>query len=163
MIEIKPILPDQWQLHKSVRCAALANAPFAYSSSLESALKRSDDDWMQITRRYADTPNSITYFAFRNELPCGISACVSDGNEVEMYAVWVDPACRRKGVGRALIEYARAWSKANGATRLRVGIFDDNHDALAFYRSTGFSDSGMTDPGLSTEVRTVLLYTMRLL
>jgi hypothetical protein len=24
MIEIKPMLPEQWQLHKAVRCAALA-------------------------------------------------------------------------------------------------------------------------------------------
>ena len=40
--------------------------------------------------------------------PCDISACVANGDEVELYAVWVAPAYRRIGVGRALIDYGRA-------------------------------------------------------
>ena len=162
MIQIKPMLPDQWQLHKTVRSAALADAPYAYRSTLESVINRSDQDWKQITHKYASTPNSVTYFAFENELPCGMSACVIGGSEAEMYAVWVDPACRRKGVGQALIDFGCAWSQPKGAKRLRVGIFDDNSAALAFYQSVGFIDSGLTDPGLSTEDRTVLLYIMNL-
>ena len=162
MVEIKPMLPDHWQLYKAVRCAALADAPFAYSSTLESVLKRSDDDWRKITHLYASTPNSVTYFVFENEIPCGMSACIIGSNQAEMYAVWVDPAYRLKGVGRALIEFGRAWSQSRGAKQLKVGIFDDNPGALAFYRSVGFKDSGLTDPGLSTEVRSVLLYTMHL-
>ncbi len=162
MIEIKPMLPDQWQLHKAVRCAALAEAPFAYSSTLEDALKRSDEDWKHITRQYTSHSNSVTYFAFEDDAACGMSACVINGEQVELYAVWVDPAYRRKGVGRALIDFGRAWSQSKGATQLRVGIFADNPGAPAFYRSVGFIDSGLTDPGLSTKKRTVLLYTIHL-
>ena len=91
-----------------------------------------------------------------------MSACVANGNEVELYAVWVTPAFRRTGVGRALIDYGRAWSQSKGAARIRVGIFEDNPAALAFYRSVGFTDSGQVDPVLSTEERGVLLYTMSL-
>ena len=91
-----------------------------------------------------------------------MSACVIVGNEAEMFAVWVDPVYRRKGVGSALIEFARAWSKLHGATQLKVGVFDDNPGALAFYRSAGFADSGLTKPELSTEKRTVLLLTTTL-
>jgi len=162
IVEIKPMLAEQWQLHKAVRCAALAEAPYAYSSTLESVLKRSDEDWRNITQRYASHPNSVTYFAFENENPSGMSACVINGNEVEMFAVWVDPAYRRNGVGHALIDFGRTWSQSKGAARLRVGIFDDNSDALAFYRSVGFTDSGRTDPILSTVSRAVFLYTMDL-
>ncbi|MBK5109506.1 MAG: GNAT family N-acetyltransferase [Anaerolineales bacterium] len=102
------MLPDQWQLYKTVRCAALAEAPYAYSTTLEDALQRSDDGWRQITHQYASHPNSLTYFAFADQDPCDISACVANGDEVELYAVWVAPAYRRIGVGRALIDYGRA-------------------------------------------------------
>jgi ribosomal protein S18 acetylase RimI-like enzyme len=163
MIEIMPMSPDQWQLYKTVRSAALANAPHAFSSTLEDALKRSDDDWAEITNQFSSNPNSITYFAFENEDPCGMAACAVDGNEAEMFAVWVDPGCRRKGVGRQLIEFAIAWSKMKGTGQLNVGVFDDNSEALAFYRSAGFEDSGKIKPELSSEKRTVILLTMDLL
>lgn len=162
MIEVKPMSPDQWQLYKAVRCAALAEAPYAFSSTLEGALERSDEDWARITRQYASDPKGTTFFAFENEIPCAMSACVMDGDEAEMLAVWVDPAYRRKGVGGALLDFASEWSKSQGAELLKVGVFDDNPGALAFYRSAGFSDRGETKPELSSEKRTVLLLTMNL-
>ena len=162
MIEIKTLSPDQWGLYKSVRCAALADAPYAYSSTLDDALRRSDEDWQRLTRQYASDPKSITYFAFVDQVPCGMSACVLDGSEAEMFAVWVDPAQRRKGVGSELIEFARAWSELQGARKLKVGVFDDNSGALALYRSAGFEDLGAIKPDLSSEDRTVLLLTMSL-
>lgn len=162
MIKIKPMSPDQWRLYKEVRCAALAEAPYAFSSRLEDALKRSDEDWARITHQYVSDPRGITFFAFEAEIPCGMSACVIQDDEAEMFAVWVDPAYRRKGVGRALIDYACTWSRSRGAELLKVGVFDDNPDALAFYRSAGFRDSGETKPELSTEQRTVVLLVLRL-
>ena len=50
-----------------MRCAALAEAPYAYSSTLENALERSAEDWKQITHQYASHSNSVTYFAFEDE------------------------------------------------------------------------------------------------
>ena len=91
-----------------------------------------------------------------------MSACVANGDEVELYAVWVAPAYRRIGIGRALIDYGRAWAHSKGAARIRVGIFEDNPAALAFYGSVGFSNSGQIDPVLSTEERAVLLFTISL-
>ena len=162
MIEIKPMLLDQWQLHKSVRCAALADAPYAYSSTLADSLKRSDDDWARITAEYAADPNNITFFAFANDIPCGVSVCVIDGDEAEMFAVWVDPACRRKGIGSAHIDSACAWASLHGAQQLTTGVFDDNSGALAFYRAADFRDTGRTKPELSTENRTVILLAQKL-
>jgi ribosomal protein S18 acetylase RimI-like enzyme len=162
MIEIKPMLPDQWQLHKAVRCAALADAPYAYSSTLERALKQSDDDWAMLTRHRAGDANGLTYFAFEGETPCGMAACRIESGEAEMFAVWVAPRYRRNGVGLILVEFACNWAKLHGARRLNVGVYNDNAEALAFYRSIGFSDTGKIKPELSTENRTVLLLAMNL-
>ena len=162
MIKISPMRTDHWQLHKTVRTAALADAPYAYSTTLESALARSDDDWVRLTEQYTVSPNSITCIAFDNEIPCGMSACVMDGDDSEMFAVWVDPAHRRKGVGRALVDFACEWSEQRGAQIIYVGVYEDNQHALVFYRSVGFVDRGEINPVLSTDERKVLMLTREL-
>jgi ribosomal protein S18 acetylase RimI-like enzyme len=45
---------------------------------------------------------------------------------------------RQRGIGRALIENAAAWARANGKAALRLRVFPDNAPALALYRSVGF-------------------------
>jgi ribosomal protein S18 acetylase RimI-like enzyme len=162
MLKIKPMQLDQWQLHKAVRCAALADAPYAYSSTLESALKRSDDDWAALTRQRASEANNLTFFAFEGETPCGMAACSIEGDEAEMFGVWVAPTHRRNGVGLALVEFARDWAKLRGARLLKAGVFDDNAGALAFYHSVGFDDTGKIKPEFSTKDRTVLLLALDL-
>ena len=39
-----------------------------------------------------------------------MSACVLDGGEAEMFAVWVDPDYRRQGVGRLLVDFNMAYN-----------------------------------------------------
>ncbi|HXV43852.1 MAG TPA: GNAT family N-acetyltransferase, partial [Anaerolineae bacterium] len=82
--------------------------------------------------------------------------------EAEMFAVWVAPTHRRKGVGLALVEFACNWTKLQSATLLSVGVYEDNAEALAFYRSIGFDDTGKVKSELSTKNRTVLLLAMNL-
>jgi ribosomal protein S18 acetylase RimI-like enzyme len=146
LTQIHPLQSHQWQLHKTVRLAARAEAPYAFSTTLESAQARSDVDWQTLTERYANDPNSVTYFAFREGQPCGMAACVRQGVQAEMFAVWVDPEHRRKGVGRALIEYAKTWAQSRGVSTLKVGVFDDNLGALRLYTAAGFQDLGETNP-----------------
>ena len=52
----------------------------------------------------------------------------------------VDPAARRRGVGRALMAVAEAWAGERGllVARLRSGATRD--DAHAFYRALGYHD-----------------------
>jgi ribosomal protein S18 acetylase RimI-like enzyme len=50
----------------------------------------------------------------------------------------VDPACRRQGVGRALIDDALAWMRRRGAIRAMVNTGEHNAAALALYESIGF-------------------------
>lgn len=152
--------PNQWQLHKAVRCAALADAPYAFSSTLENALQRSDEAWAVLTKQYATHPQQITFFAFEGANACGMSGCgidAANANEAEMFAVWVAATHRHQGVGRALIDFASQWAQAHGAKLLKVGVFADNVGAVKFYLAHGFQDTGRTKPELSDAERTVLL------
>lgn len=148
MIDIHPLRPQQWQLYKAIRTAALTEAPYAFSTTLSSVQSRTDADWQEITRHFTSEPNSLTYIAYEDQQPCGMAACVCQGWQAHMYAVWVDPAHRRRGVGLALIDFARQWARSQGATTLLVGLFDENLGALALYTAAGFEDRGQTEPGL---------------
>ncbi|HEY0394121.1 MAG TPA: GNAT family N-acetyltransferase [Candidatus Elarobacter sp.] len=50
----------------------------------------------------------------------------------------VDAAYRGRGIGRALIDAAVAWARANERPALRLRVFPDNEPALALYRASGF-------------------------
>jgi GNAT superfamily N-acetyltransferase len=45
---------------------------------------------------------------------------------------------RRSGVGRALVEAARAWVQSRGAERLEVRVAVRNPEGQAFWRALGF-------------------------
>ena len=45
---------------------------------------------------------------------------------------------RRRGIGRALLERAHQWAKAQGAVRIQLTVYEFNHEAMAFYRALGY-------------------------
>lgn len=50
----------------------------------------------------------------------------------------VDPAARRRGVGRALAAVASDWARERGALRVEVRVSSRNAEGRAFWRSLGF-------------------------
>lgn len=65
----------------------------------------------------------------------GYSALIED--------VVVDKGRRGRGVGRALMDAARSWSQARGATRMQLLADRDNAPALSFYAKLGWSGTRM--------------------
>ena len=55
----------------------------------------------------------------------------------------VRPEYRRKGIGKALLEYVIAQARAEGALRVMLLTDGDNARAHALYREIGFTDSAM--------------------
>jgi ribosomal protein S18 acetylase RimI-like enzyme len=51
--------------------------------------------------------------------------------------VGVDPACRRRGIARALAAHGFEALRAQGIHRAMLFILSDNTDAQAFWRSVG--------------------------
>ena len=149
MLHIQPLQPDQWLLFKEIRCAALADAPYAFTRTLASVLDQSDEDWAQLARERANDPRSVTYFAYCDSEPCGMAGCILQDTEpvtAQLIAVWVKPAYRRHRAGAALIDYAKSWARENSAVTLYVGVTDSNRAALDFYYSHGFIDTGKRTP-----------------
>jgi ribosomal-protein-alanine N-acetyltransferase len=63
-------------------------------------------------------------------------------DEAEVLTLAVDPAHRRSGVARALIEAAAITAAAAGARALFLEVASDNSAALPLYRAVGFTEVG---------------------
>ncbi len=56
----------------------------------------------------------------------------------EVTELYVRPASRRKGVGRALVRAAIQYARSLGSTQVHLLVDPDNTVALSFYRAVGF-------------------------
>ena len=52
--------------------------------------------------------------------------------------VYVDPAYRRQGIGKALIKHAEAWAKDRGYTQMGLQVFTTNQSAINLYQQLGY-------------------------
>ena len=66
----------------------------------------------------------------------------SDGPKAHSYLeeLYVVPALRGKGLGRALLEMAMDVARDEGATHMELGTSEDDVAARALYESAGFSN-----------------------
>ena len=58
---------------------------------------------------------------------------------LRVQGLYVAPAHRRRGVGRALLVHAEGMARAGGACRLQLGVDRDNVAARRFYERLGFA------------------------
>lgn len=70
-----------------------------------------------------------------------VGACMAgyDGHRGWLYAVAVDPDCRRAGTGTALVQQAVAELKAMGCIKVNLQIRATNAAVREFYKSLGFA------------------------
>lgn len=57
--------------------------------------------------------------------------------------LYIDPACRRRGVGESLYNIVREWFVQKGLTTIELGIAAKNGTAESFWRKLGFRERFM--------------------
>ena len=95
-----------------------------------------------------DDPKQRIVVAERDGVLCGFAVLnhvvrpenpfMSERNYLDIDEFCVDEAYRRQGVGTALIDFARAYTKEQGLERVELNVWEFNKDALAFYEAAGF-------------------------
>lgn len=148
-VEVREVTPDDWELFRRLRLAALVDAPLAFGSTYEREADRSESEWRG---RLAWT-HGVRFVAYADDEPVGIAGVYlrHEGRDVlgpvpELVSMWVDPAHRSAGVGRALVDAAASWVVHRGLEELRLMVSADNPDAERFYERIGFVRNGYTQP-----------------
>ncbi|ASR35620.1 acetyltransferase [Prauserella marina] len=144
MLELRTVTSDDWPVWRELRLAALAEAPYAFGSTLAQWQGAGDreDRW----RARMEIPGAHNVVAMVDGLPAGmVSGIPADDAEdsVELISMWVSPVVRGKGVGDRLIREVERWAAERAATSLRLSVMPDNVRATALYERHGFTDTGM--------------------
>lgn len=67
-----------------------------------------------------------------------------DGHRGWVYYVAVDPDCRQRGFGRAIMDAAEGWLRGAGIAKLQLLVRRDNVRAGAFYQTLGYDEAQVT-------------------
>ncbi len=140
-ILVRRVAAQEWPRLRELRLRALADAPDVFSEPLVEALAQPDERWRSWAIEAAESPLSAVFVAVACEVWAGMTAGLirsEDRDVAWMSAMWVDPAYRRHGTGRRLIDQVSAWAADHGATELRLHVTDTNAGARALYTDSGF-------------------------
>jgi GNAT superfamily N-acetyltransferase len=137
MLAVRAVTPDEWRQWRDVRLAALAEAPYAFTTRYEEWRDAEERRW----RDRLALPGSTCLLATVDGTAAGIAGGVTtdEPGVAELVAMWVAPAARGRGVGDALVGAVADWATATGASRLRLEVAAGNHAAAALYARNGFT------------------------
>ena len=141
---------DDWRLLREVRLAALADAPYAYGSSLAAEQDLPEDRWRQ------RISSGVWVVAVDDGAPAGLVGSYLAHDTPMLVAMWVTPARRGRGVGDVLVTEILRCAAENRWSRLTLRVADGNDAARRLFLRHGFTSTGRrqpleSDPGVSTE------------
>jgi ribosomal protein S18 acetylase RimI-like enzyme len=141
---IRRAVPGEEELLRSLRIAALTDAPDAFGSTLERERARTDENlrgW---------TTGGAVFLLERDGLARGIVAglpATEDERGVYLVSMWVHPEHRGGGRAAALVDAVRAWAAERGAAYVLLHVGRHNARARRLYERCGFRATGREMPG----------------
>lgn len=135
--------PEEWQEVKGIRLRALADAPYAFGSTLAREAEFDDAEW----RRRLESGN--WFLARWKGRPVGIVAVVDEEGipgEQHLVAMWVEPEHRGTPTATALVEAVCDRALAGNASAVTLWVADGNRRARHFYERVGFTPTGEHQP-----------------
>jgi GNAT superfamily N-acetyltransferase len=150
-VEIRRLVSGEGGQLRDVRLRALANAPYAFSSSLEREAVLGAEFWEHRVAESDLGEDGVVFVAADDGRSIGMAGgfFVDEEHEVAMlWGMWVDPSARRGGLGQGLLEAVAGWAQDSGAHRLRLAVTDceASGPAAALYRKLAFVDTGEQEP-----------------
>lgn len=137
---------DDWATFREIRLRSLLESPEAFGSTYgeeSSQTERAWRDWAAGRWR----GGAAVVFAGRLGDGTVVGTATGAGYDAErgvahVYAMWVAPDARGRGVGRSLLDAVTEWARDRGCDRLVLSVTETNEIARRFYEACGFDDTG---------------------
>lgn len=145
-VVIRPLAAGEVDTFIELRREALAAAPLAFAASPEDD-RGSSSEFMR--ESLGDPDNAAVLGAFDGEQLIGIAGVGrfskrKQAHRVIIWGMYVSPAGRGRGLGRALldaaVERARSWP---GVLQVQLSVTDAAPEARRLYESAGFREWGV--------------------
>ena len=156
-MELRRLASHEADLHRTLRLRALRDAPDSFGEAYTDVAARPIGYWEELTRSVTEPGRNVMFLAREGHDVLGavyglLDRVRSDTGRVG--GMWVEPAWRGHGVGRALLQEVISWGRERGLRRL--GLWAPGHSpaAIALYTRAGFRNTGdrrplPTNPALS--------------
>lgn len=149
LLVVREFLPEEWPIYRDLRLRALHESPDAYGSVYAAECGQTDEEWAERLARGVSAEGDLPMLALFDGEPSGLSWVRIEETKPDvahLYQMWVAPHCRRHGVGRALVDAAASWARAEGARQFELDVTSDNQAAIRLYEGAGFIVLGESRP-----------------
>src|SRR5262245_56286062 len=141
MLNVAALTPDDWQITKALRLAALLAAPEAFGGTYEDSSKRDEAGWRT-------WPTSGQPFAaYLDGEPVGMACAYPDPAREKvtlLIGMWVAPKARGTQVASGLIDAVVQWARQRDSDTLALVVYETNVAARKAYAKYGFEEAGMS-------------------
>ena len=143
MVVVREVSPDDWEVLRDVRLAALREAPYAFGSTYAREAPFTPEQW-----RARINARSATFFGYLPEIsePAGLAGIYVEDGIPDVVSMWVRPSARGHRVGEALITAAADWAKAHDHDAVFLWVTESNAPARTLYERCGFKPTGDRQP-----------------
>lgn len=142
--------PEDWQVVRQLRLSALADTPDAFGATLEEESEQPAAWWRGRLEPGAPGTTLVASLVDTAGVPRPAGLVVlapsvhGPESDAGIYAVWVAPSARGRGVGDALLAAVVDHARQSGYARVVLDVGDVNEAAQALYARHGFTRTGRT-------------------
>jgi GNAT superfamily N-acetyltransferase len=144
---VRRLLADEVNDWRALRLRALTDTPVNFGSTYDDEASRPYEHWTERAARNAAGQESVMFVADQDGQLQGMAGAYLDPEDAlrpHLISMWVAPAARRQGTGKALVDAVVAWARDIGHPGVRLFVVQGNTAAASLYRRCGFSPTGVT-------------------
>jgi ribosomal protein S18 acetylase RimI-like enzyme len=129
---------DDWAALRAARLTALADAPYAFGSTLAREEAFGEDTWRSRTH------SGAVFAAWSDEAIVGLATALLEPDEPgwELVGMWVSSQWRGTGLADRLVGSVCEHARGEGADWIGLWVTESNPRARAFYARLGFEPTG---------------------
>jgi ribosomal protein S18 acetylase RimI-like enzyme len=150
---IRRVAAGDAALLRDIRLRALRSDPASFGSTYERELAFDPDRWVEWAYEDSRGDTYTTLLALDDEEALGIVTAARDQDDptlYHVYAMWVAPEARRRGLGRRLLEELETWVRASGGQTSQLSVTSSAAAAKRLYESAGYVPDGQIEESRHT-------------